>query len=268
MDFAELAVKWKVVGTGTALEKAYLRLTEQPDPATVRPEPVLKDAMKHLLKKWTEGRCEYHFISDQFRAMRQDLVVQHIRNNFTVKVYENNARLSLECHDFGQFNQCLNQLHSLYKEGYKGNYHEFISYRLITLRFSGNKSQFSKQLEELQGEDFESPDIKFALKLVSCVTCGNTWKVFNMYKTGPKLVGYIFDLFILKLRVWALALFSRGFGEKMSVAEISERLAFNEEKECLKFLQETGGTLDDEKKFLILKESIENYKTHELFPKF
>jgi hypothetical protein len=64
MDFEQLAVKWKVTGTSTAIEKSYLRLTEQPDPSTVRPEPILKEAMDHLLKKWKEGRCEYNFISD------------------------------------------------------------------------------------------------------------------------------------------------------------------------------------------------------------
>lgn len=31
-----------VVGTSTAIEKHYLRLTEPPDPASVRPRPVLK----------------------------------------------------------------------------------------------------------------------------------------------------------------------------------------------------------------------------------
>ena len=27
------------------------------------------------------------------------MTIQHIRNKFTVKVYENNARIALECHD-------------------------------------------------------------------------------------------------------------------------------------------------------------------------
>ena len=34
------------------LEKQYLRLTSLPDPATVRPEKILKQSLKMLLNKW------------------------------------------------------------------------------------------------------------------------------------------------------------------------------------------------------------------------
>lgn len=38
-----------------------------------------------------------------------------------MKVYENNARICLECHDINQFNQCQGKLYELYKDGIKGN---------------------------------------------------------------------------------------------------------------------------------------------------
>jgi len=38
-----------------------------------------------------------------------------------VKVYENNARICLECHDINQFNQCQGKLYELYMDGIKGN---------------------------------------------------------------------------------------------------------------------------------------------------
>lgn len=42
MDLNEMAKHLTVKGTCTVVEKAYFRLTSQPDPADVRPEPILK----------------------------------------------------------------------------------------------------------------------------------------------------------------------------------------------------------------------------------
>jgi hypothetical protein len=49
------------------------------------------------------------------------MVIQHIKNDFTIKVYETNARIALECHDINQFNQCQSKLYDLNKEGLKGS---------------------------------------------------------------------------------------------------------------------------------------------------
>lgn len=44
---------------------------------------------------------------DQMKAIRQDLVIQHIHNEFAIKVYEKNARMSLEVGDLNEFNQVI-----------------------------------------------------------------------------------------------------------------------------------------------------------------
>lgn len=84
-----------VVGLSTKLEKSYLRLTSAPDPKTVRPLPVLKETLELLKKKW-RAESNYAYICDQFKSVRQDLTVQRIKNDFTVKVYEIHARIALE----------------------------------------------------------------------------------------------------------------------------------------------------------------------------
>lgn len=60
----------KIEGTSKELEKPFYRLTEIPDPSEVRPEPILKKAMQHILAKHASGSCSVHFVIDQFRSIR------------------------------------------------------------------------------------------------------------------------------------------------------------------------------------------------------
>ena len=80
----------------------------------MRPEPVLKKTLALLKEKWRSKNATYRYIEEQFRSMRQDMTVQHIKNDFCVKVYETHARIALECADMDQFNQCQTQLRDLY----------------------------------------------------------------------------------------------------------------------------------------------------------
>lgn len=74
-----------VKGTSQELEKDYLRLTEAPDPASVRPESVLKKSVAFVMAKFNEN-SDYYYISDQLKSIRQDLTVQCIQNELTVEV--------------------------------------------------------------------------------------------------------------------------------------------------------------------------------------
>lgn len=78
MDINERAKHMTVKGTCTEVAKNYFRLTSAPDPAKVRPEPVLKQALKMLKHKWETKASDYIYIDDQFRSLRQDLTVQRI----------------------------------------------------------------------------------------------------------------------------------------------------------------------------------------------
>jgi hypothetical protein len=84
-----------LVGRCTKLEKQYFRLTAAPDPDNVRPLHVLEKTLELLKRKWRVEQ-NYSYICDQFKSLRQDLTVQHIKNDFTVLVYEIHARIALE----------------------------------------------------------------------------------------------------------------------------------------------------------------------------
>ena len=77
-----------VKGTCMIPEKKYFRLTDAPDPSLVRPEHVLTYAVSLLKKKWKKREVDYAYMCDQLKAVRQDLTVQHVKNQFTVQVYK------------------------------------------------------------------------------------------------------------------------------------------------------------------------------------
>jgi len=252
-----------VIGTNTNLEKPYLRLTSEPDPSLIRPEHILKKTLKFLLEKWKSGKAEYNYIAEQFRSMRQDLMVQHIKNKLTVKVYECNARISLECHDVNYFNLCQSKLYELYKHGIESKHKaEFLSYRLIYLCFGNMRQELNRLLQEFTTEELDHECTKFALELRKAYELGNVKKIFQLYKNGIHMTQYIFDLFLNKLRVVSLQILCKSHGDKLSLSYLTELLAFHDEIQSLNFIKESDGILTEDSKYLNLKESFKVYIAH------
>lgn len=153
-----------IVGRCTDLEKPYFRLGGVPDPNKVRPESVLKKSLKMLKNKWKNREGEYRYFEEQFKSIRQDLTVQHIKNKLCVKVYETHARIALESADLDHFNQCQTNLAELYSEGIKGHENEFLSYHLMYYVFNDMKFEIGTCLARLTDSQKENKDIKYALK--------------------------------------------------------------------------------------------------------
>jgi hypothetical protein len=102
------------VGTNTSLEKTYLRLTEAPSMATVRPPHVLDKALGLVKSKWVANK-NYEYAKDQLKSIRQDLTVQHISDGDLVReTYQTHARIALECGDLAEYNQCQAVLKALH----------------------------------------------------------------------------------------------------------------------------------------------------------
>eukprot|EP00927_Polykrikos_kofoidii_P066184 TRINITY_DN61831_c0_g1_i1.p1 TRINITY_DN61831_c0_g1~~TRINITY_DN61831_c0_g1_i1.p1 ORF type:complete len:700 (-),score=92.62 TRINITY_DN61831_c0_g1_i1:36-1880(-) len=112
-------------GTCQKVEKAYLRLTDDPRPEDVRPLPVLRMAVDRLMQLHAdEKERSWGYIGDQLRAIRQDLLVQSLQDPaisqegavFTEEVYILNARWALQSGDLWQFGQCASQLRALQQQ--------------------------------------------------------------------------------------------------------------------------------------------------------
>ena len=92
------------------------------------------------------------------------MTIQHIKNEFTIKVYETHARIALESFDMDQFNQCQTQLAILYRDGIEGNEVEFVAYRIIYISLQNIKFDLRHMLKEITPTMREKIEIQHALK--------------------------------------------------------------------------------------------------------
>ncbi|GAC94808.1 nucleus protein [Pseudozyma hubeiensis SY62] len=228
-----------VVGTSSKLEKSYLRLTSAPDPKTVRPLSTLVQTLELLKKKWrTENN--YSYICDQFKSMRQDLTVQRIKNEFTVKVYEIHARIALEMGDLGEYNQCQSQLRGLYAYGIRGSAMEFLAYRILYLLHTKNRRDVNALMAELTEEHKAEPAVEHALQVRAALVTGNYHSFFQLYTDAPNMNAYIMDHFVERERINALLIMSKCYRPSIALSFIAEELAFQDVAEADEFLSAKG----------------------------
>ncbi|KFY39784.1 hypothetical protein V495_05735 [Pseudogymnoascus sp. VKM F-4514 (FW-929)] len=224
-----------VVGRCQTLEKRYFRLTSAPNPDHVRPEPILKQTLDFLKKKWRK-ESNYSYICDQFKSLRQDLTVQHIRNKFTVEVYEIHARIALEKGDLGEYNQCQTQLRALYAQKLGGNPIEFKAYRILYFIHTCNRTALNDVLADLTIAEKDELAIKHALGVRSALALGNYHRFFRLYLDTPNMGAYLMDMFVERERLAALSNICRAYKPHVKLRFITEELGFESDAEAAQFI--------------------------------
>lgn len=203
-----LSIDWDrfaISGTCKTLEKAYFRLTSAPDPSTVRPAPVLRKALSRLVGLIASGDVNYFYSQDQFKGMRQDCVVQALKGDLPIAIYEAHARAALEYGDTAEYNQCQGQLRGLYTP--KTRKAEFIAYRILYQSvfwfLNRNKGEIVVGLLESLGDAegvADNDNVSHALQVRRALVSSNYSAFFRLYDAAPALGRALMDLAVPKLR--------------------------------------------------------------------
>lgn len=242
-----------IVGRLQALEKRYLRLTSEPNPDVVRPEAVLERCVPFVYEKYETGQALYAYLNDQMKAIRQDLTVQHIKNEFSILVYLTHAKVALDNNDLGEFNQCMSQMSQLFKELIPQNpklifqTYEFTVYKILYFLLTKNYSQVDflrlefAEMERNKG-DMKPPKeaqtyhqfVLVTFDLALYVIRGDFYAFFDTvrslmadekYKRALRMIS---QFLAPKLRVMALDTLCKAF-KKLPVPRIKHMLALEDD---------------------------------------
>jgi hypothetical protein len=245
-----------VIGICEQLEKNYFRLTRAPYPSEVRPQHILEHTLALLKRKWKQ-EGNYGYICDQFKSLRQDLTVQHIKNSFTVDVYELHARIALEKGDMGEYNQCQTQLRGFYALNLGGHPEDFLAYRILYFIHTKNNAGLNDVLADLTPADKKRPAVKHALDTRSAVASSNYHRLFRLYLDPPNMGAYLMDMFIGRERIGALsvickayassrnmhqnrALTDRSYKTKINIKFLTDELGFESYGQTVEFIAAQG----------------------------
>ncbi|KFD46317.1 hypothetical protein M513_12795 [Trichuris suis] len=228
-----------IVGTCQEVEKGYLRLTTYADPSQVRPEHILKRSLALVKQQWKEN-YDYSIVCDRLKSIRQDLMVQRIRNEFTIEVYETHARIALQKADKEEFNQCQSQLKMLY-EAIPGcsNECEFVAYRLLFFVYTENTVDIKATLSRTTPSQRKSTYVQFACQFCEAWMMGNFRTLFQLYRNGsPKLSSCLIALVLERERKRAIRNMIKAYRPtRLPISFVTEVLAFADQGECKEFLQ-------------------------------
>ena len=185
--------------------------------------------------------------------------MQRINDYFTVNVYENHARISLENEDINEFNMCQTQLRDLYDsvekqvqdkraslqgkelvahkikaENALRNRAEFSAYRLLYfLHIKLNSSQSSEQdmmglLAEIDRSSFrDSPEVTHALAVREAIFTNNYHRFFLLYLVDMKMSPYLMDHMVEHVRFAALQMMIRGYKPSVSMNFALDELGYD-----------------------------------------
>lgn len=251
-DYENMTVK----GTCQVLEKEYLRLTAPPKPELVRPPSILQQHFENLTGGIKYKSKDYLWMCSQYKALRQDLTIQRIRNTLTVKVYEAHARLALQHGDWNEFNQCQTQLPELYATSSSTSngdiatsVDEFQAYRLlyhVYLTLMTSSDHAAAALEILKSLSIQNPGpaLQHACKIRTAVVQNDFVTFFRLHSQAPHLGQCLTDRMIPTMRFRALKRLVKAYRPSVEFDYCQVILGMADAaNECKDYIESCGGQI-------------------------
>jgi hypothetical protein len=210
-----------------------------------------KVSLAQLLDKREKREKPYiPYINSQLKAMRQDLTIQHIRDEFTIQVYEAHARIALEEGDVNEFNQCQTQLMELYSDlPEDGCQCEFSAYRILYSTFLQGKvgnelpiATMTGVLSALTDEHSQDAAVIHANRVRRAVEEKDYYRFFLLFKTVPNLGIFLMKKMESDMRIVGLTRVLSCVKPTVDVAYVAHILAYPSVTECIEALDKCNVT--------------------------
>ena len=219
-----------VQGRCQELEKDFLRLNGPADPAKVRSEPIIKKALERLIGMIERGEQPYRYHWTQLKAMRQDLIVQHLQNETAVAVEEVFARRALEHGDMRDYQKCSTALRVLFDAGVQGSRAEFDAYRILAnvCQDHCTSDEVLKSMKDAFTHGVgDSPEVQHALAVQRAMTLGNWRGFWRLYESAPHRGRFLMDRAAPNVRLAAARTLVTRFKPAASQAACIAMLGFD-----------------------------------------
>lgn len=250
VDHARAVKKYKRAAAAQAL-----------DPNWVRPPHVLVRTMKYLADEIVDQEpfiAMYDFVSDRFRAVRQDFVCQDQRDLRCVTAFETMLRFhisiihelsyveSLEEHNptinLSKLTQTLTSLTHFYEDAQsRGEARpaeaECQAYRLLIYMY--DQTKFQAQMTEMSPEVQRSKDVQFAKQVYEAMKQRNYVRFFRLLRQATYLQACCMHSFFNRVRQDSARVMMKSF-LSYPLRELVEILCFEDEEEARDFYMYHG----------------------------
>lgn len=258
-----------MIGTSTKLEKEYLRAHSEMinDSENVRPLHVLVNAYDFVKNKYKETK-DYKYILNQLKSIRQDMLLQNIKNDFCVKVYETSTEISILNEDMENANITLSMLiRELYNTIHSENEYQFYRYYLIyNILYDIKEMNYIIQEEKFISYKNRMRDI---IDIMKAMNEKNFIKLFSLFsKLNSEKEKKMLIPFVVYYQIQAMIILSYGFYTMIDINYIYEKIGRDSTKEeFINFMKEIGVMMIDTKvkcreSISILKSSKYLYKKY------